>query len=281
MVRSLILILFFFSSELYALVPPALTTYDELAEEAENVEAEDINSSYWLIVIGIEEYDETDAVVFSTRSTNAFTIAAQRRLGISKRRSMNLVGDRATSGRIKDNMTQILQRVQPGDTIFFYYSGHGIPDIKTNEPYLLPKDKLPETVVRDDFFKLKNIYAQLSASKASKVVAFVDSCFSGSTDNKSLFHGVAAARLQPKQVSVDRSKMVVISAGTGEQFSNMYKEKRHRLFTYYLTKGLIKGKSDIKSLYHYIKENVEETSFELGESYLQSPTIEGDLQIVF
>ena len=269
------------SFAVFAVVPPQLTTYDELQAEAEDVEKEDVNTNYWLFVISVEDYDETDDIAYSTRSAEAFIKTAQQRLGISKRRTIAIVNEKATSGRIQDRIVSGLERVQKGDTIFFYYSGHGIPDVKTKEPYLLPQDMTPASITKNEFFKLKNIYSILNKSNAGKVIAFVDSCFSGSTDNKSLFEGVAAARLKPKKVAVDDTKMVVMTAGTDAQFSNQYADKRHRLFSYYLIKALNKKKFDMASLYKYVRNNVEEVSYELGENYLQIPTIQGDLNISF
>jgi len=265
----------------FAIVPPKMTTYDELVEEAEDGDRADINSRYWLFAIGIEDYEETDDIAFSNRSTQALITTMQKKLGISKRRTIAVIDDKATSGRIKDKFEAGLERVQEGDTIFFYYSGHGIPDVKTKEPYILPKDMTPARISRNSFFKLQNIYSKLSSSNASKVIAFVDSCFSGSTDNKSLFEGVAAARLKPKKVKVDKTKMVVITAGTDAQFSNQYEGKRHRLFSYYLIKALNNNKTDVRSLYKYVRDNVEEVSYELGDNYLQTPTIQGDRKISF
>ena len=46
-------------------------------------------------------------------------------------------------------------------------------------------------IVREKQFQLGDIYRRLSLSGASKVVAFVDSCFSGRTDNASIFKGTA------------------------------------------------------------------------------------------
>ena len=265
----------------HAIVPPQLTTYDELQDEADDKDRADINSKYWLFAISIEDYEETDDIAFSNRSAEAFVKTAQLRLGISKRRTIAIFDDKATSGRIKDKLEAGLERVQKGDTIFFYYSGHGIPDVKTKEPYILPKDMTPARITRNSFFKLENIYSKLSSSNAGKVIAFVDSCFSGSTDNKSLFEGVAAARLKPKKVKVDKTKMVVISAGTDSQFSNQYEGKRHRLFSYYVIKALNNNKTDISSLYKYVRDNVEEISYEMGDNYLQTPTIQGDRKMSF
>ena len=57
------------------------------------------------------------------------------------------------------SMKRLLRQVKSGDTIYFYYNGHGIPvPSQKNEPYLLPNDVEPEFASDDKFFKMKNIY---------------------------------------------------------------------------------------------------------------------------
>lgn len=169
-----------------------------------------------------------------------------------------------------------MRNVKKGDSIYFYYSGHGIPVLPDNEPYILPKDKIPEMIGRDEFFKLKNIYNMLSESKASKVFAFIDSCFSGSTDGRSTIKGIAATRMKPKDVTFDQEKMAVITAGQGTQYSNMYEEKGHRLFTYYLMKTLLKGKTQIKDIYTDVYTNVKDESLKMGDLKKQEPQLNGN-----
>jgi hypothetical protein len=135
--------------------------------------------------------------------------------------------------------------------------------------------------VQDEkFFSLQNIYSKLSSSKASKVVAVVDSCFSGVTDGKAVLKGVAATRLKPKSVKFDKSKMVVLSAGKSHQYSNGYDKKAYRLFSYFVIKNILEGKKDIKSLYKNTKTQTYNTSLkEYGDLRVQEPTIEGNFRM--
>jgi len=126
---------------------------------------------------------------------------------------------------------------------------------------------------------LKNIYKQLSDSKASKVVAFVDSCFSGATDGVSIIKGVAGSRLAPKKVIFDKSKMVVLTAGQKKQYSNMYQEKGHRMFSYFVMRSLLAGKKDINMLYKEVSCKTSEASNELGALKKQEPTLDGNIKI--
>ena len=145
---------------------------------------------------------------------------------------------------------------------------------------MLAQDMNP-AYMEDKRFELQNIYRFLSDSDAGEVIAFVDSCFSGGTDNQALIKGVAATRIKPKKVTFDTNKMLVISAGSGTQYSNKYDEKSNRLFSYYVMRGLIDNNSDIQKLYDYIRSNVQEKSYEMGASYEQVPVFEGNIGLEF
>ncbi len=239
-----------------------------------------IDKTKWLFVIGIEEYDDIDNIAYSNRSAKMFTQTAQKTLGIDARRSYILIDKDATSGKIKDRLQLLVNEVKKGDTIYFYYNGHGVPDpANSAEPYILPKDKIPDFITKESDFALKNIYLKLSNSKADKVVAFIDSCFSGSTDGISLIKGVAAPRIRAKEVTFNKEKMVVLSAGRDTQYSNMYEEKGHRMFSYFLMKSMLNGRKDINKLYGEVSLNVSDTSNELGPLKKQEPTISGNIYL--
>ncbi|HOI83210.1 MAG TPA: peptidase C14, partial [Campylobacterales bacterium] len=117
-------------------------------------------------------------------------------------------------------------------------------------------------------------------SKAGKVFAFVDSYYSGKTDNVSNIKGVAAGHFRTKKVEFDAGKMTVITAGTNGQFSNAFSEKGHRLFTYYLTKAIIERPTlGIESLYQEVALKVKDESFKKGDIYKQEPQIEGNTKL--
>lgn len=232
----------------------------------------------WLFVIGIEKYDSTANIAYATRSAKMFTKSVQKKLGVLPQNSYVLLNGSATQAKIKIGLKKLLRKVKMGDTIYFYYNGHGIPIASLkNEPYMLPSDSEPDYIIDEKFFSLKNIYGELSKSKASKVVAFVDSCFSGVTDGKAILKGVAAARLKAKKVEFDKKKMVVISAGQTHQYSNGYNKKQHRLFSFFVIKNIIEGNKDIRSLYKQTKSDTYNTSLEeYGDLRVQDPSINGN-----
>ena len=252
------------------------TFQDDLPNLLSEVSTTSKDPRKWLFVIGVEKYDNTDSVLFSKRSAELFVKVAQKTLGVTERNSYALIGNQATSGAIEDRLNRMLENVKKGDSIYFFYSGHGIPLLPNRTPYLLPKDKIPDYIGRSPFFKLTNIYNLLSNSKASKVIAVMDSCFSGSTDGHSLFTGVAGSVLVPKKVTFNHDKMVVLTAGREKQFSNMFPQKGHRLFSYFVMKSLLEGKRSVRDVYNDVFPKVKSTSNGFGDLKRQEPTIEGN-----
>ncbi len=238
------------------------------------------NPKNWLFAVAIEKYDEADAVIYAKNSATSLITTMQKRLGISERNTYALIDEKATGGAIKGQLERLLENVKEGDNIYFYYSGHGIPSSENGEAFILPKDVIADYVTREKEFMARNIYKKLSDSRAGKVVAFVDSCYSGKTDGISNIKGVAAGVFKTKKVEFDTSKMVVMTAGTNGQFSNAYSEKGQRLFSYFVTKALISRPTlDINSLYQEVSVGVKDESFKLGDNKRQEPQIEGNVEM--
>jgi hypothetical protein len=253
---------------------------DDLTPSINKLQGVKSDDKKWLFAVAVEKYDEADPVIYAENSAKAFIAAAQKKLGIDERHTYKCIDNKATAGSIKDNLTRMLENVKEGDTIYFYYSGHGIPSSTDGEAYILPKDKIADYITREKEFMARQIYRQLSSSKATKVIAFVDSCYSGRTDGVANIKGVAAGVFKTKRVDFDATKMVVLTAGTSGQFSNAYPEKGHRLFTYYLTKALIERPTlDIESLYQEVALKVKDESFKMGDNKKQEPQIEGNLKL--
>ena len=280
-----LLILFFMTmTSVLGIVPAKYkTTAEKFYTELEQSKAYPVNPKHWAFIVAIEDYESTDPVMYSKNSGEMFKLLAQKRLRVGERRTYTLINEKATTGRIVDSLEQLVANVSEGDTIFFYYSGHGVPmPEENNEPYILPVDKVPTNLSTTPALKLSNIYKKLANSKATKIIAFVDSCFSGATDKVSVFKGAAATRLVAKRVKVDENKMSVMTAGKDKQFSNMYKVKGHRLFSYFLIKGVMQENlRDMSTLFRYVKERVKSVSFDIGDAFIQTPTLRGNYNLVF
>ncbi len=237
-----------------------------------------IDDKKWLFVIGIENYEFTDCVTYAKRSAVLFAKSVQKKLGVSEQQSFIMTNDEATQSKIKNQLNEMLKKVRRGDTIYFYYNGHGMlaPDLD-NEPFLLASDSIPKEVTKDSFFSVKNIYSRLSYSKATKIVTFIDSGFSCMSDPQ--FNSEKDGEVKIP-VRFNQNKMVVLSATNGKGKANSYDIKAHRLFSYYVIKDIIGGKKHIKSFFRSIQDQVyDNSSEELGEEKAQEPSIRGNMRL--
>ena len=111
----------------------------------------------------------------------------------------------------------------------------------------------------------------------------LDSCFSGSTDGKSVLKGVGATMLIPDLPLLNREgKLAVITAGTDNEYSNALPGKQHRLFSYYLMRALLTGKyRNIGDLHATVYDAVVEESRNLGGTNRQTPQLQGNPNLTF
>lgn len=258
------------------------STDDDLAPLVSSAKQNTISSKNWIFAIAVENYDEADKVVFAKKSAEMFVAIAQKRFGVDARHTYANIDEKATATALTDKLDKFVRNVNDGDTIYFYYSGHGIPSPDDGEAYFLPKDKMVDFALKEKELMASKIYEKLSSSKAGKVVAFVDACFSGRTDNVMTIKGVAPGLLKSKKIEFDKSKMVVMTAGSSKQFSNSYDEKEHRMFSYFLIKNLAENENiDLDLLYKKTAVQVKEASYKKGDTYVQEPQIDGNVKLGF
>ncbi len=253
---------------------------DDLTPLVEGLRPAPLDNSKWAFIVGAEEYKNTDNILYARRSAELFAKAIQLTQGIPKGHIRALYDQEATSGNLKTSLQHFLEQgIQSGDTVYFYYNGHGIPAIEQGSiPYILPTDMMPDYVAREPFFQVQNLYRIFENSKAGKVVMFFDSCFTGKADGVPVFKSVAASLLSPKKITLSsQGKIMAMAAGTDRQFSNVYREKGHRLFTYYLIKAMAERTPKTGSdLYYRVKQEVSTATRNMGPSRYQDPTLAGN-----
>ncbi len=222
------------------------------------------NKNAYAIVIGIENYrQKLPKADFATSDAKTVTEYLTKVMGYPEENVVTLINDRA----LKSDMEKYLEKwlsnnVEKDGSVFIYYSGHGAPNPKTGDAYLVPYDGDP-SFIDETGYSLKRMYAALGKLPAKEVIVALDSCFSGAGGRSVLAKG-ARPLVMTMESSVIPSKVAVLSAASGDQISSTYDEKGHGLFTYFMLKG-IKGEGDtngdgkieIGELFEYIKPQVE------------------------
>ncbi len=177
----------------------------------------------------------------------------------------------ATTAQMKQGISKLvrLAEIANGEAeIFFYFSGHGLPDEVTKDGYLIPVDVSGMDVKNG--IKIDDLYAQLTEQPAARITVVLDACFSGGARNQGLV-ALKAVKVTAKGPKIS-GNMVIFTSSTGQESSAVYREKGHGYFTYFFLKALQESKGDItyKKLFDTVRKKVAEEAV-LRENKAQTP----------
>jgi len=223
------------------------------------------NKNAYAIVIGIENYrQKLPKADYATHDAQTVTEYLTRVMGYPEENVVTLANDRAALGDFVKYFEKWLpNNVEKDSTVFIYYSGHGAPNIKNGDAYLVPYDGDP-TFITETGYPIARLYESLGKLKAKEITVVLDSCFSGGGGRSVLAKGARPLVINLQGNMVLSRNITIMSASTGEQISSTYDEKGHGLFTYFMLKGIrdedvVKPDGSIKmdELFGYIKPQVE------------------------
>jgi hypothetical protein len=241
-------------------VPSVISDVDELPTTKVK-----LNKNSYAIVIGIEHYrQKLPKADFATQDAKLVADYLTKAMGYPEENVITLLNDHASNVDLAKYFEKWLpNNVEKGGTVFIYYSGHGAPNPKTGDAYLVPYDGDPSFIDQTGY-SLKRMYDALSKLPAKEVIVALDSCFSGAGGRSVLAEGARPLVMNLQKSVVVSRNMTVMAASSGDQISSTYKEKGHGLFTYFMLKGIKNedvtrpdGSLKIDDLYSYIKPQVE------------------------
>ena len=219
----------------------------------------------YAVVIGIGQYRERlPSADYADRDASLMSEYLTKAMGYQEENVVLLLNDRAAKSDLEKYLEGWLpNRVEKDDTVFIYYSGHGSPNPKTGEAYLVPYDGDPAFLTKTGY-PLKRVYEDLAKLPAKEVVVVLDSCFSGAGGRSVIAKGMRPVGLSVESPILASGKTVVLAASAGDQVSSTYDQKGHGLLTYFFLKGLQgdadqnkDNKIDLGELYGYLKPQVE------------------------
>ncbi len=200
------------------------------------------NPKTFAVVIGNEDYTSFQMdlspganVEYAAIDAKIFNQYLVKTLGIPQENIKLLIN--ATSGQMRQAIAKLsaIAKAFDGEArLIFYYAGHGLPDLQTHEPYLIPVDVNSNNLAYA--IKLDDVYNKLTENNSERVTVFLDACFSGGGRDEGLL-ATRGVRIKPKSPFV-MGNMVVFSAADGDQAAHPYREEAHGMFTYFLLKGL-------------------------------------------
>jgi hypothetical protein len=207
------------------------------------------------VVIGIESYEKLPKASHALRDAEAVRRHLLA-LGLPERNVVVLTGQSATKSRLLGYFEEWLPRnLKPESRLLVYFTGHGAPDPKTGQPYLVPWDGDP-AFLQSTAYPVAQLYASLAALKAAQVLVALDACFSGAGGRS-----VLAAGARPLVSSSDAAApagVTVLAAAARDEITGALDAQGHGLFTYWLLKGLADGKRGARELHEYLKPRVQD-----------------------
>jgi tetratricopeptide (TPR) repeat protein len=222
------------------------------------------NKNYYAIVIGIESYrQKLPKADFAAQDAKTVTEYLTKVMGYPEENVVTLLNEHATNVDFAKYFEKWLpNNAEKDGSVFIYYSGHGAPNPKTGDAYLVPYDGDP-SFIDETGYPLKRLYDSLGKLQAKEIIVALDSCFSGAGGRSVIAKG-SRPLVMTMEKSAIPSNTAVLSAASGEQISSTYEEKGHGLFTYFMLKGLKgegdtngDGKVEIGELFEYLKPQVE------------------------
>lgn len=237
------------------------------------------NKNAYAIVIGIEQYrQKLPSADFAVNDAKIMSEYLTQVMGFPEENIVTLLNDRALKSDMEKYLEKWLQNnIEKDSPVFIYYSGHGAPNPKTGEAYLVPYDGDP-SFLEQTGYPLKRLYESLGKLDSNQVTVVLDSCFSGAGGKSVLAKGARPIVMSIENPLMPRQNTIVFSASSGEQISSTYQEKGHGLFTYFMLKGIKNeverntNNVDIGELHEYIKSQVERISRKMYNNE-QSPQL--------
>lgn len=234
--------------------------------------AEQTNDNTFAVIIANEVYQNTSNVPYAMNDGGVFRDYCEIALGIPSR-NIHFVAN-ATLNNIQGEVNwleNVLQSYEGQAKAIFYYAGHGIPDERSRDSYLLPVDGIGSNVRTG--YKLQNLYASLGSKPSKSVTVFLDACFSGANRDGEMLNPNLRGVVINVNTAAPSGNMVVFSAAQGYETAMPFTEEAHGMFTYFLLKKLQETGGDVtfEELSEYVQRNVRQRSSVLGKT--QTPTV--------
>lgn len=228
------------------------------------------------VVIGVEKYRDLPSVDYAARDAQSVRTYLTEAMGFLPSNVVLLQNERATLTDLATYLGPWLKdRVKAKSRVFVYYSGHGAPDPKTGESYLVPYDGNPQ-YAETKAFPVRKLYESLAALPTKDVIVALDSCFSGVGARSVIAKGTRP--LVSVKAAPSGANTVILTASGNDQVSGSYPEGQHGLLTYFMLKGL-QGAADLDrdsqvttaELFRYLRPAVEEAA--RRQHVEQTPTL--------
>lgn len=275
-----------------SIIEPDMTQPDEIGSYNMNNKKSDIddnipitqkkNENTFALIIANENYNKVATVPFALRDGQKLNEYINNTLGVDKSHISLLEDATLNDMRYELNRLKKISDTYKGDVSFIvYYIGHGIPDEKSGNGYLLPVDGYGNDVTTA--YPLDKLYSQLSNINSKRTILVTDACFSGANKSGDMLVAARGVAMRTKSNQA-KGNLIAFSACQGDETAYSYDEKGHGLLTYYFLKKLQEtgGKTTLGELEEYIVDNVGKTAIVInGKSQTPKVSVSPELKNVW
>ena len=227
----------------------------------------------YALIVGNENYQTVSAslsgaevnVAHAKNDAESFKKYAINALGVPEGQAF-LLND-LTLANFKSQVAKIAKFAELSEgkaEIFFFYSGHGIPNPTTKKPMILPVDVAATNA--ELAYSIEEIISTIEKGNPAKFITFIDACFSGIGKNGDNLLGQKGTRIVPANASF-AGNTIVISSSSDDEPSNIYDEQKHGFFTYHLLK-LLQSKDVVT-----YKQLIDKLKIQLPKSVLMHKNV--------
>jgi hypothetical protein len=178
--------------------------------------------------VGVDAYQDPRIapLSFAVSDTRNLTRALEANLDRYYRRVelRRLIDEEATPEAIMETLDQIIRRAEPGDTVVFSFSGHGVRN--RGGDFFLATSGTESKHLDQTALPWSRIAKSLSKAK-SRVLVFLDACHAGLAGEHLASNDEAAAALMNRM----SAPLLILAASKGRQYSQEWEELNGGVFT--------------------------------------------------
>ncbi len=220
----------------------------------------------WILLVGINQYNDVELPSLKYSALDCQGLGEALSEATDNTRELILHHDFADRkpelDLVRTSLKEIVASAQTGDTILFYFSGHGILDAPTQQVYLCLRDTKKQQLTTTGL-PLKEILRLLGNCRASQQLIWLDACHSGGmtlrgTTRISLPNPTSQlVKVLRRKAEQSQGFYALLSCDHNQQ-SWEFPELGHGVFTYYLMRGLrgeaadAQGVIEADALYQYV-----------------------------
>jgi hypothetical protein len=194
--------------------------------------------NYRGLIVAIENYHDKESITpvkFALNDAEQF-LQSLIDLGCDRDKFEYLYDNTATKTSIVQKLKDVTRNAEKGDTIIFYYAGHGFYHNGKNQ--LSAVDTFLKSLDTSTIDLLK-ILSTFEESKSNKIIGFLDCCHSGirfSDDERSPITDFSTDDLKYKYSSAEH--LTIFASCKDDEKSQVDISRKHGVWSYYLIKAL-------------------------------------------